>query len=332
VRWYALILLLAGVALTGCSSPANPPAAGPEATAGVIAVRLPKGAFPRFLTVAADGSVWCGESSGESLAHIGRDGSVNHVRIPGSSNSPADIVQTPDGVIWFTGFEMIGKIGTDGRLSGWRTKLTGTPQIGLPNALTLGPDQALWYTNKKSPPTITRIAPPGQFTDFPIASPDETSRQLGAITTGPDNALWFTEADQTSGDAIGRITLDGHYTRRPLGTSDAGPNRITTGPDGALWFTTMAGQIGRITVNGVISTFPLPNGTVPFDIARGKDGALWFTTDQHSLGRITTSGQLTLHPIDGANRLIGITAAPDGTFWLADGPGDTVWHVTPQHT
>ena len=176
------ILLLITLALTGCSS--EPPAPGEKSASEVVAIRLPDGAFPRFLTVAGDGSVWCGESSGEAIAHITREGDVSHVRIPGTSNSPADVVQATDGVIWFSGFQLIGRIDADGELSGWRTGPDGGPNIGLPNSLTLGPDNAMWYTNKTEQPTITRISPTGEFTHFHLPEESATSA-LGDIAGAP---------------------------------------------------------------------------------------------------------------------------------------------------
>ena len=57
-------------------------------------------------------------------------------------------------------------------------------------------------------------------------------------------------------------------------------------------------KIGRITVEGVISEFPVPtSGSEPSDIVAGPDGAVWFTEFRASkVGRITTSGV-----VDGGN-------------------------------
>jgi virginiamycin B lyase len=125
------------------------------------------------------------------------------------------------------------------------------------------------------------------------------------------------------------MTVDGDYSRFPLSGTANDPHRITAGPDDALWFTLGSGAIGRVTVDGVLSEFPLPADAKPFDITAGPDGALWFSTDQAAIGRITTSGEITLHPVEGAKRLIGIAAAPDGTLWVADGEADALWHYTP---
>jgi virginiamycin B lyase len=225
--------------------------------------------------------------------------------------------------MWFAGFQMIGRITADGTPTGWRFT------VGLPDALTSGPGKAIWYTNNKVPPAISRISATGSITDHRVPSTDPMLEMPG-ITTGSDGALWFTENSSARGaaHAIGRMTVDGQYTRFPLPTNDPRPRRITAGPDGALWFTQKHG-IGRMTVDGRFSEFAVPDGTRPTDIVVGSDGALWFPTDGGAVGRMTTSGEVTVQRIDGARQLIGIAAAPDGSLWIADGGGDTLWHYRP---
>src|SRR5581483_5736987 len=54
-----------------------------------------------------------------------------------------------------------------------------------------------------------------------------------------------------------------------------GPNGITAGPDGNIWFTYTQG-IGRITLPGVATSFPVTGGAA--EITAGPDGNLWFTS------------------------------------------------------
>ena len=77
-----------------------------------------------------------------------------------------------------------------------------------------------------------------------------------AITTGPDNALWIT---MVHAGAIARLAPDGQLDRYQLDSASCGPSVITPGPDGALWFTrNLDHRIGRITVTGRTSSFPVP--------------------------------------------------------------------------
>src|SRR5881227_4326639 len=78
------------------------------------------------------------------------------------------------------------------------------PAPGGPNAVTVGPDGALWFT-ELARPAIGRRTLSGTFTTFMLPSQPTTS----SIVSGPDGALWFSES---SGRGIGRITTGGNVT------------------------------------------------------------------------------------------------------------------------
>ncbi len=99
---------------------------------------------------------------------------------------------------------------------------------------------------------------------------------------------------------------------------NSGPYFLTTGPDGAIWFTEYyAGQIGRITTDGQLSVYPIPQVyPTPYDIVSGPDGALWFTaTFANQIDRISTDGQLA--EFDVPDLPYGLTVGPDGALWFA---------------
>ena len=85
----------------------------------------------------------------------------------------------------------------------------------------------------------------------------------------------------------------------PPGPQD-NPLGIITGPDGNLWFTNSNSRsIGRITPSGVITTFPVPGGVFPDQIAKGADGNLWFTESGFGgVGRMTPAGVVTKYEYD----------------------------------
>jgi len=108
------------------------------------------------------------------------------------------------------------------------------------------------------------------------------------------------------------------------------PSKIAAGPDGALWFTeTGASSIGRMTVRGEVTEFPLGDGFLA-GISAGPDGALWFTVeDQDQIGRITTDGQVTRFPLP--TRGVwphGIAAGPDGALWFTERRSNQVGRIT----
>src|SRR5262249_26770095 len=92
------------------------------------------------------------------------------------------------------------------------------------------------------------------------------------------------------------------------------------GPDGNIWYANALGdEIGRITIAGVVTTFPLPAGShSPLGIVAGPDGALWFTESLGpGIGRITTTGAITEFKGFTGDTPGGITAGPDNALWYA---------------
>jgi streptogramin lyase len=255
------------------------------------------------------------------------------------------------------------------------------PNDFSPEAITAGPDGNMWFTNteglgQNSTREIDRITPEGQITTFPL--PSSSGNILRSITAGPDGNLWFTEGSgrigritpagelgelripassysvaagpdgnlwfgETASGAepwqkIARMTPDGQITRFRLPPETSG-SAIASGPEG-IWFLG-ANQIGRITTEGEIKTFPLPSG-LSTPVGRptaGPDGALWFLertatterTDLVSIARITPDGRVTEFPIP-TPALPGyygsLAAGADGRIWFTNGAG-IIWRATP---
>ena len=63
---------------------------------------------------------------------------------------------------------------------------------------------------------------------------------------------------------------------------------MTAGRDGNVWFTEYgANQIGRVTLSGAITEFPIPTGdSGPYGIVAGPDGNLWFV--ESGVGRLAS--------------------------------------------
>lgn len=203
------------------------------------------------------------------------------------------------------------------------------------DALTAGPDGALWYGesfgNVHSPAInrLARITTSGVITEFPLPVP------LNSMTSGPDGALWFT-SQYDSG--IWRSTTSGTMTvfNNFPDTNKVG---IITGPDGALWFETQTRgeqvsrySIVRMTTSGVVTNqYAMPAGW--FDITVGPDGAFWFTASPcdpcNSIYRMTTSGVLSSYLIPWPNAFpLGITAGADGAVWFVDANTSRVGRIT----
>lgn len=144
------------------------------------------------------------------------------------------------------------------------------------------------------------------------------------MTLGPDGNLWLTT--EQSG-LIYRVT--------PSGTGRAFPARSSTlqdiavGPDAALWYN--AGQsIGRITVNGATTLFPVgdPSSTHSLGIVPGADGAIWFgrlSSNAISIGRMDVLGNFTI--LSQVAGVFHLARGGDGNVWFTS--GNAIWKITP---
>lgn len=274
---------------------------------------------------------------------------------------PTGITSGSDGNLWFTesldyngnSIGQVGRITPQGQLSEFPILLANSDPI----MITSGPDGNLWFTDDGTG-AIGRITPganpQASLVEFPIPVPDAGRSFLEGITSGPDGNLWFAQtvfAGQSTLGQIGRITPDADPARSirlfSIPSASSIPVMITSGPDGNLWFTESTekgvdngalltiGQIGRVTPQGHISEFPIPNSNFhtqggggflygvqsgPLAIATGPDGNLWFTnsdvTHRSQIGRLTVSNGAIQFPFAQTNGSYAITSSPDGNLWF----------------
>ena len=100
----------------------------------------------------------------------------------------------------------------------------------------------------------------------------------------------------------------------------AGPYGITSGADGALWLEGRANVLARVTTDGTVSSYPIPNSLwwAPGSLTAGPDGAIWFTEFRISkIARITADGAVTEYDIPAPAG--GIVTGPDGALWFSEG-------------
>src|SRR3954470_20389799 len=171
---------------------------------------------------------------------------------PGAT--PAAIAAGPDGNLWFTESDRVGRITPAGVVTEFSTGIT--PGAGLAG-IAAGPDGNLWFTESDR---VGRITPAGVVTEFSTGITPGAG--LAGIAAGPDGNLWFTEH---AANRVARITPLGVVTEFATGitqdtvvqgpyfhliTPGARPDGIAAGPDGNLWFTETNRGVGRITPTG----------------------------------------------------------------------------------
>jgi streptogramin lyase len=358
----------AGV-LASFALPQVQPTAG---SAGGMADTTPQ---PTAIAAGPDGALWFTGIPGE-IGRITTAGVVTEFPLPAVPPTPGLIPGTvttpaiaaaigagPDGALWFTGAPgEIDRISTTGVVTEFAVPDTPPPAGLAPgtalsalNAITVGPDGALWFTGL--PGEVGRITTAGDVSEFPVPgltppsgpSPGTagTAGTLDDITAGRDGALWFTGLP----GEVGRITTKGVVTEyatpkfnvygtNPLSLPGSGVVTIATGSDGNLWLTD-GPAIGRMTPKGSFRSFNAPgNLTIINGLAPGPGGNVWFTEQelgstrglQSGIGEITPVGATTLHVIPRSftlNPNLGIqadptliTSAPDGALWFVDDFGD----------
>jgi streptogramin lyase len=216
------------------------------------------------------GCVFCSPSASAGIGEIAPSGNSGatynfSVRVA----HPYSITSGPDGNLWFTESNNIGRITPAGVISEFPI-----PSGNTATGITSGPDGNLWFTEQDSN-NIGQISTTGVYlNEFPVT----TGSGPAGITGGLDGNLWFAES---TGDKIGRITpgLPNTVTEFPI-PAGSSPFNITSSPSGSLWFTEEgSNKIGQMSTAGMLlNEFPIPtNASVPVGIAMGPDGNLWFT-------------------------------------------------------
>jgi virginiamycin B lyase len=127
-----------------------------------------------------------------------------------------------------------------------------------------------------------------------------------------------------------------------LPTIAAYPDQIVDGSDGDLWFNERSGAIGRISTQGQVVEFPLPDpigGVAPEigGLTAGPDGAIWAIDEANAqIDRIAPDGQIETFAIPGATGATGsgdfigsgsIALGPDGA---PAGQLGTIDRITPE--
>jgi streptogramin lyase len=259
-----------------------------------------------------------------AIGRVTGSGVVTEFPLPAGSSNPHAIAAGPDGNLWFT-LPHQNKVGRISP-SGDITEVLG---ITGPMGITAGPDGNLWIT--QSSDSIAQITTTGIITAFPIAPESYPD----AITVGADGNLWYViTVAYKGGNKIGRITTTGVYTEFNVPTWASGISNLTAGKDGSIWFSeSWADKIGRITSSGVVTEFkisPIPFTIYPWGLTTGPDGYIWFAGYYPGvLGRVTPAGNVTYFSIPTPDSgPIGITTGPDGNIWFTEYYGQKIGRLT----
>jgi hypothetical protein len=157
--------------------------------------------------------------------------------------------------------------------------------------------------------------------------------------------MWYAIQGEDDGMAIAEIDDNGVSTVHPLPPPISQTHAITLGPDGAVWFTLTvggtlprtvdtipalvggAGAVGRMTGDGHVEEFFLPDRTQQPDRITSFGGQLWLTAyiaDQQSINpqvlwRMSTAGVFTAAttPVQYTTEFLDDTGTSGGRLWYA---------------
>jgi virginiamycin B lyase len=297
----------------------------------ITVVQLPRNSYPDGIAISNRGVVWVTESGANAVAEVKSDGVVRQQPIPTSEADPLGLTILPAGVVWFAGFEMIGKIDGNELTDFADFGPEAIPAVGVPEAITATQSGTVWFSTKThGSAEFVSISPSGALGHATIPNKPD-SLKIPSLAPDAHGNLWFTEVAETNGEQeyIGQIsTLTNRYRRWKVPEPAPGLEEIAKGPGGDMWFTERAAyRIGRISGRGRIVEFPLPPGAVPTSMSEGPDGDMWFTTETE-LGRITSAGKVTLVPVVGAEHLESLASDHRGGLWIADSSAEGLYHIT----
>jgi virginiamycin B lyase len=215
---------------------------------------------------------------------------VTEYALGSPSFSPEQIVEGPDGNLWFTQTANgdIGRMTPSGGLSEFFAHFANNAG---PEGITSGPDDDLWFADPNdntigamttsgrvaklftitqppgTPPatlltlTTTTEGPPRtvqRTTTTTTTIPQPSPISAGFITAGPDGNLWLAAYNGLIDSGyILRLTPTGSQTLFPTTQQ---PARLTVGPDCAIWFTSIT-EVNRIDTG--VRSLPPSTGTPP---------------------------------------------------------------------
>ena len=190
--------------------------------------------------------------------------------------------------------------------------------------LTSSPDGSFWIDDSSTTYNkVMRVDADGTTTEFNLPTRPQTSptddtvfNEQNVAVDSSGNAWVGLFEPGTPDDAVpDRITPQGVISQFPIPGTDHWNIWLTTGPDGAVWFTDPgAREIGRVSLDGVITLYPVPDAG-DSQIIAGPDGALWINDYQNKkVGRITLSGSVSYFSVPVAPE--AIAAGPDGDVWI----------------
>jgi streptogramin lyase len=288
---------------------------------GTITEYATKSYYPTGITSGPDGNLWFLEY-GRTVGKLTTTGTLTRYKLAGPVLQFAytSITAGPSAekALWITDDERQTETGeftnpsiikvTSGGVKSAQYKFTNS--IRLPEHITVGPDNNLWFINRVAGETaekseaaassIVKMTTAGVMTEYPLPKGSDPTD----ITSGPGGYLWFTEAGTNK---VGKITTSGTITEYAL-PANSRPSALAAGPTASLWVTEAGtAKMARVSSTGAV-TYEGWNFGGSLELAEGSDHNMW------QLGNQAVT-KTTVNPTEGA--------------LVSPGPGTTLEYNVP---
>jgi streptogramin lyase len=207
-----------------------------------------------------DGNVWfVGDNGHIAIDRVAPSGEISEFG-RGVLGAPSHLVAGPDGNVWFTAQQSIGRVTPSGQVNTFTKCMDYRQLFSEATSIVAGPGEDLWFASVTSrqlpaieePPTIGRVTPSGEITQFKAGLESEPR----SLLAGPDGRIWFAGG----GPQIERITPPS----APVNTFIFAPGKAKA--DGASELAAEVPGPGRIELNQLALVLPdrrtirLPSG------------------------------------------------------------------------
>jgi virginiamycin B lyase len=230
--------------------------------------------------------------------------------VNGSTSGLSGIAFDGVGNVWYS--KASGSVGKFPMAGGEGVEYALPKEVEYARDLVRGPDGAMWFYDPVHS-NLGRVGMDGSVTVIPPPPRLNPPFSPKAIARGIDNSLWLTDLGTNALWKLDITTLK--YKRYDIPEPGSHPWEIVVAKDGTVWFTMRAARkFGRMTPNGVFSSFPVvKDGVSPSDVFLDEHGAVWLNDIGGNLIRVKPDGSRDQFKCPGMNQRIAM--GRDGSIW-----------------
>lgn len=236
---------------------------------------------------------------------------------------PHGITVSPQGIVWFTGGPMIGRLDPE------TEEITEfeVPQPGSAHTIIVARDGRIWFTDIRYDFVRSFDPDTGEFNKYPVDTGAEQDSPYGILEHPEiDNLFWFC---LKRGAACGFLNADtGELETYPASSPHAHPQRLRFDEDGRVWL----GQYGEVEElggklamidpkEGKMIEYDMPYRGSAYCLSIDEDGYVWVASfERDSLIRFDPATEAMVeYPLPGVGVIIrDIWTDKEGRMWFGE--------------